>query len=99
LVLVACYRGRQVARLYPDNSELGRFAFAIEASLVAFMVAGTFLPGQYLEMVWHIIGLSIALDIQARTALTTFNFASTRASETDMAGPLVGGAAAYGALR
>jgi probable O-glycosylation ligase (exosortase A-associated) len=36
-------------------------ASALEASLVAFLVGGSFVPLQYNEMFWHIIGLLIVL--------------------------------------
>lgn len=42
--------------------ELTHGAVALEASLVAFVVSGSFLPGQYGEMFWHFIGITIVLQ-------------------------------------
>ena len=69
LALIACARARKAARLCEQVAELKKYAFALEASLVVFIVGGTFLPSQYAENLWHIIGLSIALDTMARAAL------------------------------
>jgi probable O-glycosylation ligase (exosortase A-associated) len=68
LAFRACWRARAAARLGPEYSNLGQFAFAIEAGLVVFVIGGTFLPFQYTEMVWHAFAISIALDIMARAA-------------------------------
>ena len=68
LAFRACWRARAVARQL-QLAHLGQFAFAIEASLIAFVVGATFLPFQYTEMVWHVLALSIALDMLARQAL------------------------------
>jgi hypothetical protein len=45
------------------------FARAIEGCLIVVVVGGTFLHVQYSEMMWHVFGLAIALDIvvQQRT--------------------------------
>jgi probable O-glycosylation ligase (exosortase A-associated) len=45
-----------------DLSELKKSALALEATLVAFVVGGSFVPFQYNEMLWHIVGLTIALE-------------------------------------
>jgi O-antigen ligase len=71
LAFRACARARKAARVGPEYENLRKFAFAIETALVAFCVGGTFLPFQYTEMLWHVIGLSIALDGLARAALST----------------------------
>ena len=64
-ILVAALRGcAQVRRLAFRNavlSDFGRAAVALEGSLVAFIVGGTFLSFHYNEMIWHIIGLSTVL--------------------------------------
>lgn len=41
--------------------EFGMFGAGFESSLVAYAVAGTFLNFHYVEMFWHIIGMTIAL--------------------------------------
>ena len=69
LAFHACSRARRAARVSAEHAHLAKFAFGIEAAMVAFVVGGTFLPFHYTEMLWHFIGLSIALDILARTAL------------------------------
>jgi hypothetical protein len=71
LAFVACSRARRAARVSPKYEHLAKFAFGIEAAMVVFIVGGTFLPFQYTEMLWHFIGLSIALDMLARTALAS----------------------------
>ena len=71
LAFRACARARKAAKLGSEYADLGKFAFALEASLVAFIVGGTFLPFQHTEMLWHVLGLTIALDILARTALAS----------------------------
>lgn len=65
----ACWRARKASRLGGEHAVLGRFAFALEAGLTAFVVGGTFLPFQYTEMLWNIVGLSIALHTLAEAAL------------------------------
>jgi len=68
LAFLGCWRARAAARLGPDYAHLRHFAFAIEGGLVVFVVGGSFLPVQYLEMVWHFFAISIVLDILARNA-------------------------------
>jgi probable O-glycosylation ligase (exosortase A-associated) len=56
---------RRVSRLEagaPDPDHLGRYATALEAALVTAAVGGTFVASQYSEMLWHFVGLSIALE-------------------------------------
>jgi probable O-glycosylation ligase (exosortase A-associated) len=90
LAFRACSLARRAARSNPKWAVLGRFAFTLEAAFVAYSVGGTFLPFQYNEMYWHLIGLSIALYALARTAL-----ASAKAdAETDP--PLAMPAASFG---
>jgi putative inorganic carbon (HCO3(-)) transporter len=49
-------------RRHPAARDLRAYSSAMFASLVAYVVAMTFLSGQYLEMFWHLVGLSMALD-------------------------------------
>lgn len=60
--LWACYRVRHMAKRGEVPESLGRYGTAIESSLIAFMVGGSFVPFQYGEMVWHFFALSIALE-------------------------------------
>jgi len=62
LALLACRRVRRAARRNPTISHLEHFALAHEMSIVAFVVGGTFVPLAFNEMLWHIIGLTIALE-------------------------------------
>ena len=41
---------------------LGHYAIGLETALVAFMVGGTFVPFHYVEMLWHFLALTMALD-------------------------------------
>jgi len=58
----ACFQVRRLSRQHLMEAELAKGAAALEASLVAFVVGGSFVPWQYNEMLWHIIGLSIVLQ-------------------------------------
>jgi O-antigen ligase len=66
LAVRACSRVRKLARRGEIPEDLGKFATALESSFVPFAVGGTFVVFQYNEMVWHYIGLTIALDAIAR---------------------------------
>jgi probable O-glycosylation ligase (exosortase A-associated) len=59
---LACARVRSLAAQRSLPSELNKSANALETSLIAFIVGGSFVPWQYNEMLWHVIGLSIALQ-------------------------------------
>ncbi len=67
LAFLACARVRRLASTGNVSPELGRYAIAIEASLAAFAAGGSFVIFQYVEMLWHLIGLSIALNYLAVT--------------------------------
>ena len=69
LALRSCARARRAAARSPAHADLAKYAFGIEAALVTFAVGGTFVPLQYNEMMWHMIGLSIALNGLANEAL------------------------------
>jgi hypothetical protein len=49
---------------------LKQYAVAIETTLLAAAVGGTFLSFQYVEMLWHFFGISIAME---QIALITLN--------------------------
>lgn len=57
----ACAYSRKIAKQQPELSHLVTCAVALETSLTAFVVGGSFVALQYNEMLWHVIGLSIAL--------------------------------------
>lgn len=58
----ACRRVRNLAKRGEIPGPLGPYAIAIEASLLAFVVGGSFVSFHYNEMLWHFFGLSIALE-------------------------------------
>jgi O-antigen ligase len=65
LAIRNCHRARKETAGKPGRSALSLYAGAFETSLWIFIVGGTFLPFQYNEMLFHVIGLSIALRILA----------------------------------
>ena len=71
-ILLAHWGAIRTVRLASQRNavpaELGHYAFALEASLVAFVVGGTFLPIHYNEMVWQFFALGIALHRACGTA-------------------------------
>lgn len=71
LAFRAASRARKAAALNPAYAELGKYAFAIEAALVVFAVGGSFVPLQYNEMFWHVMGFSIVLNGLAVEAMAT----------------------------
>lgn len=58
----SCHRVRKQAAKAMIPMELGLAATALEASLTAFVIGGSFVPFQYSEMLWHFIGLTIVLQ-------------------------------------
>ena len=61
LALLSCRTARRVATELPEATPLREYAIALETSLIVIMVGGSFVTFQYSEMLWHIVGLSIAL--------------------------------------
>jgi putative inorganic carbon (hco3(-)) transporter len=64
LLIQGMYTGFKIRRFTkgrPQYAELRAYGNAMETSLIVYCVGGTFLNAQYSEMVWHFIGLSIAL--------------------------------------
>jgi putative inorganic carbon (HCO3(-)) transporter len=64
LLLQGMYTGFKIRRFTkgrPQYAELRAYGNALETSLIVYCVGGTFLNAEYSEMVWHFIGLSIAL--------------------------------------
>lgn len=58
----SCSRVRKLAVKEPALLDLGESAVALQTSLIAFLVGGSFVIFQYNEMLWHMIGLTIALE-------------------------------------
>jgi len=69
--LLTCRRIRLAAKRGDISGPLGAYAIAIESSLIAFMVGGSFVSFQYCEMLWHFFALSIALDRVAVAEMAT----------------------------
>jgi probable O-glycosylation ligase (exosortase A-associated) len=57
-----CWRTRRLAKHRPEFADLGIYASAIEAALLAFCVGGTFVALQYAEMLFHLVGISLAMN-------------------------------------
>jgi probable O-glycosylation ligase (exosortase A-associated) len=60
--LLACRRVRLAAKRGEIPGPLGPYAIALESSLLAFMIGGSFVSFQYSEMLWHYFALTIALE-------------------------------------
>jgi probable O-glycosylation ligase (exosortase A-associated) len=69
LAFRACATARKAGRLGPQHENLKQFSFAIESGLIAFVVGSSFVTLQYSELLWHVIGASMALDALAKRAL------------------------------
>jgi probable O-glycosylation ligase (exosortase A-associated) len=63
LAVLACWRARRLAARDPAYADVGQFGVALESSLLVFAVGGTFVTFQYTEMLWHMFGLSAALQL------------------------------------
>ncbi|MBI4605067.1 MAG: putative O-glycosylation ligase, exosortase A system-associated [Planctomycetes bacterium] len=61
LAFRSCHRARKLAGEDPSLKDLQKYATSVETCLVVFVVGGTFLPFQYNEMYFHVVGLSMAL--------------------------------------
>jgi putative inorganic carbon (hco3(-)) transporter len=59
--VVTSFKIRRFTKGKPQYLELRLYGNALETSIITYCVGGTFLNAQYLEMIWHFIGLSIAL--------------------------------------
>ncbi len=68
LAFRACARTRAIARRNPAAADLKPYANAIETSLVAYVVSATFLSAQYSELLWHLVGFSMALHAISSSA-------------------------------
>jgi O-antigen ligase len=66
-----CSRLQARIRRANPKSHVVHYAVALQTSLIVFAVGGTFLPFQYNEMYWHLIGLGAALEAVAAAELKT----------------------------
>jgi probable O-glycosylation ligase (exosortase A-associated) len=57
----SCRQVGAIATRDPSRSDLGHYAQALSTSLFVYAAGGTFLPAQYNEMLWHFVGMTIAL--------------------------------------
>jgi O-antigen ligase len=76
----SCRQVGAIAKRDPSRAELGHYARALSTSLVVYAAGGTFLPAQYNEMLWHFVGMTIALQaiaIEEASAQVTVTSAST----------------------
>jgi probable O-glycosylation ligase (exosortase A-associated) len=62
VAFLTCWRIRRSARGDPDLKDFRAYAGAMQGTLVAYAVGVTFLNGQYHEMFWHMLGMTVALD-------------------------------------
>jgi hypothetical protein len=51
-----------MAKRSETPAPLGHYATGLQSALIAFIVGGSFVSFQYNEMLWHVFGLTIALD-------------------------------------
>jgi hypothetical protein len=82
LILRAFWTGLRVQRLarkHPELEGLAKYARAMEGTLVVFAVGGTFVIFQYTELLWHTLGLSIAVDRLARERVAALEAAAVPA--------------------
>jgi len=66
--LWSCWRVSVRFRNDAEHRDLRIYANALMTSIIAFAVGGTFLSYQYNEIIWHFIGLGIALTFLADEA-------------------------------
>jgi putative inorganic carbon (hco3(-)) transporter len=60
--LLACRRVRKSANRGEIPREMAAYATGLESALVAFIVGGSFVSFHYCEMLWHVFGLTMALE-------------------------------------
>jgi probable O-glycosylation ligase (exosortase A-associated) len=71
-ILVAWFTTARTQRLAARGQipkEMGIYASGFEAALIAYCVAATFLNFHFLEMLWHMVALTIALHWNTQDAL------------------------------
>ncbi len=62
LAWLATARAQSLANRDQVPKELGHIGAGLEASLIAYIVGASFLNMQYVEMFWHLIGLTMGLN-------------------------------------
>jgi O-antigen ligase len=85
----ACGRARSHARTLKNDPELFVFAGAMQTALVTAAVGGTFLSYHYVEILWHFVGLSFAIErivLYEPVAHTSNAPQMVRLSSTEVAG-------------
>jgi putative inorganic carbon (HCO3(-)) transporter len=58
----SCHRVRQLVRADATLLEGEKYVAALEAGLIVFLVGSLFITFQYIEIFWHYIGLTLALE-------------------------------------
>jgi probable O-glycosylation ligase (exosortase A-associated) len=76
----ACQLSRQLARAGRIRAEFEHFAAALQMAFVACAVGGSFVNFQYVEMLWHYMGLTMALQAINQAAVTQTAAAGSVAS-------------------
>ena len=75
-----CQLTKRLAKAGRIRPELGHFAFGLQGAFVVCAVGGSFVNFQYVEIVWHFLGLSMALQAFNQAAVTETASAGTVAS-------------------
>jgi putative inorganic carbon (hco3(-)) transporter len=68
--IVSCEQVRRRAKR-EGKERIAIYAGHLQTCIVVFCVGGTFLNAQYLELIWHFVGLSVALERIAATSAAT----------------------------
>jgi putative inorganic carbon (hco3(-)) transporter len=58
-----CIRAQFLAARDRIPKELGHFGAGFEGALAVFVVGGSFVTFQYIEMLWHLVGLTMCLNL------------------------------------
>jgi probable O-glycosylation ligase (exosortase A-associated) len=72
-----CTATRKKCRNIPELSYLANYSSAIEVGLVVCAIGGTFLPFQYVEMLWHYFALSSTIYSIANASYLSMEVASS----------------------
>jgi probable O-glycosylation ligase (exosortase A-associated) len=76
----ACQLARRLAKAGRIRPELGHFGGALQAAFVVCAVGGSFVNFQYVEVLWHFLGLTMALQTLNQTAVAETASAANAAS-------------------
>lgn len=63
------FRVRRLSKGRPDMENLAIYGTIMEAQVLVFAIGGTFITLQYKEFIWHVMALSMALDLIVRERL------------------------------